>query len=155
MSDLGSRRRTVSSSNRRPVVDEGRVTRLLRDIDERVTRLATERQHAAQRSTDELWLDAIRYLFLTSIEGCIDVAHHVAAAERLGSPDTNADAFDKLQRHGVIDERVADRMSLAVGFRNLLVHRYAIVEDARVVAALDELDDLTSFVQQVSAWLIR
>lgn len=154
MNDRGSGPPTASSSNQQPVVDEGRVARLLRGIDERVARLAAERQQASERRNDALWLDGIKYLLLTAIGGCIDVAHHIAAAERLGAPDTNAGAFATLRRHGVIDEELAGRLADVVGFRNVLVHQYAVVDDDRVVAALDELDDLVSFVQQVSAWLL-
>jgi uncharacterized protein YutE (UPF0331/DUF86 family) len=60
-----------------------------------------------------------------------------------------------LGRHGVVDDEIAGRLSRAVGFRNVLVHQYATVDDERVVAALDRLDDLERFVQQVGAWLIR
>lgn len=137
------------------MVDEGRVTRLLRNIDERVGRLADERANVTARRDDDLWLDAIKYLFVTAIEGCVDVAHHLSASERWGAPDTNAAAFEVLGRHGVVDDEIAGRLSRAVGFRNVLVHQYATVDDERVVAALDRLDDLERFVQQVGAWLIR
>jgi uncharacterized protein YutE (UPF0331/DUF86 family) len=125
----------------------------LRGIDERLGRLDTVRAPTDDMRLDALWLDAVKYGFVTMIEGCIDVAHHIAAAERWESPDTNAAAFAVLQRHGVLDQPTAERMASAAGFRNVLVHRYADVEDKRVIAALDELDDMRSFVRQVSVWL--
>jgi uncharacterized protein YutE (UPF0331/DUF86 family) len=137
------------------VVDEGRVSRLLRDIDERVGRLSGQQQFASGRRDDPMWLDGIKYLFVTAIEGCVDVAHHLAASERWGAPDTNAAAFTILARHGVIDGNVAERMAQAVGFRNVLVHQYVAVDDNLVIAALDDLDDLAGFVRQVSAWLMH
>lgn len=79
----------------------------------------------------------------------------LAASERWGAPDTNAAAFDLLARHKVLDTDLARPLANAVGFRNVLVHQYAAVDNDRVIAALDELDDLAGFVQQVSAWLIR
>jgi uncharacterized protein YutE (UPF0331/DUF86 family) len=136
------------------VVDEGRVSRLLRGIDDRVDRLDGQRQFASQRRDDPLWLDGIKYSFVTAIEACVDVAHHLAASERWGAPDTNAAAFTILARHGVIDGDLAERMAQAVGFRNVLVHQYLNVDDDVVVAALDDLDDLASFVRQVSAWMV-
>lgn len=135
------------------MVDEGRVARLLRGVDERVARLEQQRSTKLERH-DSLWLDGIKYLFVTAIEGCVDVAHHLAASERWEAPDTNAAAFVVLARHDVLESLLAQRMSLAVGFRNVLVHQYATVDDERVVAALDELDDLTMFVRQVGAWMI-
>jgi len=44
-----------------------------------------------------------------------------------------------------------DGMARAVGFRNVLVHRYADVDDDLVVAQLRELDTLEAFVRQVTA----
>lgn len=41
----------------------------------------------------------------------------------------------------------------AAGFRNILVHQYADVDDARVAANLDRLTDFDEFVTQVGNWL--
>lgn len=49
--------------------------------------------------------------------------------------------------------RTDEQMALAVGFRNVLVHRYVDVDDSRVVGFLDELDTLGRFVSQLSAWI--
>ena len=38
-------------------------------------------------------------------------------------------------------------MAQAVGFRNVLVHGYAAVDDRKVVAYLDHLDDVRTFVR--------
>lgn len=140
------------------MVDEGRVARLLRGVDERVGRLDAARARLGGRAADQadsVELDAVKYLFVTAIEGCVDVAHHIAASERWAAPDTNADAFRVLAGHRVVDVETASRMAGAVGFRNVLVHQYATVDDERVVAYLSELDDLRAFVQQVSAWMTR
>lgn len=135
------------------MVDEGRVARLLRDVDQRVVRL---RSAAAIDEADrgELWLDGIKYLFVTAIEGCVDVAQHIASAEHLGAPDSNAHAVRLLAAHGVVETDLADQVARAVGFRNVLVHQYVAVDDDVVIAALDRLDQLTSFVAAVSDWLV-
>jgi uncharacterized protein YutE (UPF0331/DUF86 family) len=46
-------------------------------------------------------------------------------------------------------------MATAVGFRNVLGHQYAAVDDSRVIAQLDDLNDFHDFVAQVGAWLLR
>lgn len=134
------------------MVDEGRLSRLLRDITDRTRRL---RAAAATAETDryDLWLDGVKYLFVTAIEGCIDVAQHVASSERYRAPDSNAEAVRLLGAHGVIDDDLASSLGQAVGFRNVLVHQYAQVDDGIVVGALDQLDQFDSFVTQVSRWL--
>jgi hypothetical protein len=66
------------------MVDEGRATRLLRGIAEPVDRLARASDH---RNTDSesLWLDGVKYLFVTAIEGGVDLAHHIIRPNR-GAP---------------------------------------------------------------------
>lgn len=53
----------------------------------------------------------------------------------------------------MIDATLAGDLALAVGFRNVLVHQYAPVDDAVVLAASDRLDQFDHFVSQHSGWL--
>lgn len=135
------------------MVDEGRVSRLLRDITERTARLRAAANADAEQRGD-LWLDAVKYLFVTAIEGCVDVAQHVAASERWRAPDSNGDAIRLLAEHDVVTSEAAAAIASAVGFRNVLVHRYIDVDDALVVDALGQLTDFDAFVAQVSHWLL-
>lgn len=135
------------------MVDEGRVARLLRQIGERASRLAAAAAtHPDERS--DLWLDGVKYLFVTTIEGCVDVAQHIASSERWSPPDSNAAAVRALGEHGVVDDELAMTLARAVGFRNVLVHQYAAVDDTVVVDALGRLEEFDRFVAGVSAWLL-
>jgi uncharacterized protein YutE (UPF0331/DUF86 family) len=134
------------------VVDEGRATRLLRGIAERADRLRTAAA-VAGGERPELWLDGVKYLFVTMIEGCLDVAQHIASSERLGVPDSNAGAIRLLGRAGVIEQPLAEALGRAAGFRNVLVHGYAEVDDSIVMESLETLHDFDDFVAQVSAWI--
>lgn len=134
------------------MVDEGRLARLLRAIDERADRL----DRAAATPDDgrhELWLDGVKYLFVTAIEGCVDVAQHLCSSEGFGPPDTNAAAVRELGRRDVIDPSLAESLGRAVGFRNVLVHQYATVDDGIVRASLSQVGELHQFVEQVSRWM--
>ena len=135
------------------MVDEGRLSRLLRQIGDRATRLQAAAATAVE-DRHELWLDGVKYLFVTAIEGCVDVAQHIASSERYPAPDTNAAAIRLLGERGVIDEGLAGSMSRAVGFRNVLVHQYAEVDDRIVLASLGDVHQLHDFVQAVSTWLL-
>ncbi len=133
------------------MVDEPRVQRLLRRV---MGDVATLRElGAAPGPPDPVRLGAIKYAFITAIEGCVRVAQHVGASEGWRAPDRNADAFAVLAEHAVVDPHLADLLARAVGFRNVLVHRYADVDDDRVVAMLEEVDDLETFVTQFSGWV--
>lgn len=134
------------------MVDEGRVARLLRSVADRTGRLRSAFASDPDERGD-LWMDGVKYLFVTSIEGCIDVAQHIASSEHFGAPDSNAAAIRVLGDRGVIEAELARSLAKAVGFRNVLVHQYTDVDDQIVLAASGRLDELTAFVAQVSSWL--
>lgn len=135
------------------MVDPVRLARLLQRTGEQLSRLegwAGDDRAALRR--DEIRLAAVKYAFVTVLEGVLDVAHHLLASELWGPAESGADAVRLLGRHGVLDAATASGLARAVGFRNLLVHGYAEVDDDRVVAALDRADELRSFLEQVRAW---
>lgn len=134
------------------MVDEGRVVRLLRSLDERVARLRESAEAADERHSAQ-WLDAVKYQLITAVECTVDVAHHFTSSEGWGSADSNAAALRLMGDHGVIDDELARSLARAVGFRNVLVHRYVDVDDAVVVDALTRLADFDRFVTQVGRWL--
>jgi uncharacterized protein YutE (UPF0331/DUF86 family) len=137
------------------MVDSERVRRLLEGIR---NDLAFLESFAAKPpddlAIDEVALGAVKYRFVTAIEGCAKAAHHIVASEGWSSPDTNAEAVRELGRHGVVDLVVAESVARAVGFRNVLVHQYADVDDARVIRQLTRLDDLSEYVAQLARWLL-
>jgi uncharacterized protein YutE (UPF0331/DUF86 family) len=137
------------------VVDSERVVRLLDGVRSDTHALRT---FAVPRDTlliDEVRLSAVKYRFITAIEGCARVAHHLVASEGWAVPDSNANAVRVLDDHGVITKPVAQSIAGAVGFRNVLVHQYAAVDDSRVIAQLDALSDFDAFVSQVGTWLLQ
>lgn len=74
------------------------------------------------------------------------------ASEGYGPPDSNADAMHVLARNGILPDRLADTWPRG-SLRNVLVHLYADVDDARVVAHLDRLDDVERYVAALAALL--
>ena len=136
------------------MVDEERVIRLLARIQADVEALhQIVTTNGVALGTAEVALAATKYRLITAIEGCARVAHHIVVAEAWSTPDSNAEAIAELGRRQVIESVLAGRLQQAVGLRNLLVHQYADIDDNRVVAHLDDLDDLDEFARQVARWL--
>ncbi len=136
------------------MVDGRRVRRLLQRITTDVAYLAA--RAAGDRvglAGDFDRLAALKYVFVTAIEGCLDVAQHLCSSEGWGPPSSNADALRLLGAHNVLDVDLAEAMARAVGFRNVLVHGYTDVDDRLVVGFLDRVDDLEAFVNLVAAWM--
>lgn len=135
------------------MVDEVRVIRLLRAASGAISGLQLEQAADIDRRADAIWLPGIKYLFISAVEACIDTAQHICSSEAPTAPRDNGDAMRALAHRGILDPGTADRMRMAVGFRNVLVHEYVGVDDAVVLKRLANLSDLEEFVGQVSRWL--
>ncbi len=135
------------------MVDVRRIRRLLQRITDDLAFLQARR--GADRTSllaDVERLAAIKYVFVTAIEGCIDVAQHLCASEGWGPPTSNADAIRALARHQALAVSLAESVASAVGFRNVLVHGYIDVDNRLVIGFLDRLDDLEGFVRAIATW---
>ncbi|MDQ3575086.1 MAG: DUF86 domain-containing protein [Actinomycetota bacterium] len=138
------------------MVDERRVRRLLQRVSEDLAYLTRRAQEdPATQLGDVERMAALKYVFVTAIEGCLDTAQHLCASEGWGPPASNAEAFRLMARHGVVPGELAEAMAAAVGFRNVLVHGYVDVDDRRVVAFLDRVGQLEEYVSVVSGWVGR
>ena len=89
-----------------------------------------------------------------AIQAILDVASHIVSDERLGEPRTNRELMDLLERHGWLPSELAATMRRMVGFRNVLVHGYEIVDVAVVQEIVERrLDDLLQFATVIRARL--
>lgn len=137
------------------MVDERRVRRMLQRVSEDITYLASRSEEGIpEQLADAERMAALKYVFVTTIEGCLDIAQHVCASEGWGPPSSNAEALRLLGRHDVLPIGLSDVMASAVGFRNVLVHGYVDVDDRLVVSFLERVTDLKAFVRHLSSWLI-
>jgi uncharacterized protein YutE (UPF0331/DUF86 family) len=81
----------------------------------------------------------------------IDLAVSAAVASGLGTPQSYADAFRRLERARVIETPLADRLVRAAGFRNVVAHAYERLDMSRVHdAARTGATDLRAFVAVVA-----
>lgn len=133
-----------------PAVDGVRVLRLLRTLTDEVAILEQEQAAPSQRRSDPLWLRGVKYSFVVAVEAAVDVAQHVCATSGWGPPSDNGHAVRLLAEHGLIHRDLASRVARAVGFRNVLVHDYARVDDDLVVARLADVSDLTDFARAIA-----
>jgi len=84
------------------------------------------------------------------VECCIDVAHHVIAAEGWHAPRDYADAFVALNEQGVIPGDFVPVAQRMVRFRNRVVHLYWETDDETVYQILQtDLGDFDRFREYV------
>ena len=95
---------------------------------------------------DYLKQDAVALNVQRACELCIDIANHLIKTRKLGLPQDSKDSFSLLQRAGLIDEAMAAALRAMVGFRNILVHQYQMLDlDIMVEVVERRLDDLLAF----------
>jgi uncharacterized protein YutE (UPF0331/DUF86 family) len=135
----------------RRVVDRKWLNRLLDRIAYDVKALA-EYRAAGDPLEDPTRLAAVKYYFITTIEGCTCIAHHIIASEGWRIAESNADAVRTLGAQHVVLAPTAEAVAQAVGFRNALIYEYIDVDDARVRDNLEHLSDFEAFTCQVAAW---
>lgn len=136
------------------MVDPERVARLVHRLRGEIAYLharAIEDRDAIRQDVERL--SGLKYRFITALETVIGIAQHLCASEGWGPLSSNASALHALGREGVISADLAERLGRAVGFRNILVHHYAEVDDDRVIANLDDVGDLTAFADAVASWV--
>ncbi len=67
---------------------------------------------------------AVLHALQLAIEACVEIATHICAADGLGVPSSYAEAFDLLERAGVVDPQLANDLRAMARFRNRIVHFY-------------------------------
>ena len=131
------------------MVDPERLLARLDRVGAELQRLRSqaERGREALRG-DATQLDAAKYRLVVAIEACLDGAQHVVASEGLRRPSGLADTFVVLGEAGLLTPPTVAAARRMAGFRNVLVHGYAHVNDDLVVDAvltrLDEVEQLRS-----------
>jgi uncharacterized protein YutE (UPF0331/DUF86 family) len=87
------------------------------------------------------------------IECTIDVCTLIVKGLRLGLPAEEEDLFKKLEKKKIISKRMKEKLKLMRGFRNILFHRYAGVDDELVFKNLKNINDFKEFRKQVISFL--
>ena len=127
------------------MTDRDLIAKKLRYIEEQLKDLRRLRPEAIP--TDEMVEAFAERRLQVAIQAALDVASHVVSDQVLGEPRRNRDMFELLGKHGWLPAELVERLVRMVGFRNILVHGYEIVDPARVRAIVeDNLGDLDQFV---------
>jgi uncharacterized protein YutE (UPF0331/DUF86 family) len=83
-------------------------------------------------------------------EAAVDLANALVRKRRLGVPGNARESFALLDRAGLVDAALSQRLQKMVGFRNIAVHQYQTL-DLNIVESVIRtgLDDLLAFAQAV------
>lgn len=97
---------------------------------------------------------ACERLLQLNIECVIDVCHVLVTGLRLGLPADEDDLFGKLTDAGIVSPDMRDTLREMKGFRNILVHEYATIDDRLVYEAVrTRMNDFRTFADEIRAYL--
>jgi len=96
---------------------------------------------------DERNLYTVMHLLLQTIEAVAGLCTHILAKTARAAPASYAECFEGLRELEIVDDDLAGRLVRMARFRNLLVHRYWEIDEARVLRfARENLGDFEAFL---------
>lgn len=100
--------------------------------------------------TDYSRQDAAILNIQRACEATLAMGQHLIRRERLGNPQGSRHVFDLLAKGGWIDATLADSLKKMVGFRNIAVHDYQVLQLSIIVAIITQhLDDFLLFSRTI------
>lgn len=130
------------------------VRRKLATIREAVERLRPRASITAEQLRQDGMLQwAVEGGLQVAAGAVFDAGNHVLAGEFSDAADEYGQIPARLVARGVLSAATASRLQSLAGFRNVLVHDYAVVDVDRLVEGLARLGDFDAFVADVEHWL--
>ena len=136
------------------MVDEEIVVAKLRYINDYTNDLKEMRGLSKEEyMADIVTQRAVERTFMTLIQACIDLAQHIRAAEGLSPSGTAKREIEALGNAAVLSSETTEKIKEAVGFRNILTHRYGDVNHDVVYRVLhSDLHWFEQFQQDIAQW---
>jgi len=99
-------------------------------------------------------VNSAKYLLVVACEASIDICNHLAAMRGGRAPQDYSDCFRVLEEIGILDGNLTDRLSRMAKLRNLLVHMYWRIDNARIYRVIrEDLGDYDAYLAAVGRFL--
>lgn len=114
-----------------------------------------DRVRSFQRYIEDIRLKkAVERSLQVAIEACLDIGRHIIAEEGFRYPEDNKDVFQILAEEGIVPRTLLPVLLDMARFRNLMVHDYARIDDAKVYAILTRnLADFDAYARAIVSYL--
>ncbi len=134
------------------MVDHKLFARSLADIRSALARIRSKlpsTRHAFLEDQDAR--DIVVLNLFVALQHTIALATHWLAELGLDVPERSAEVFRALAKHQILDAELAERLASAAGLRDLIAHRYGMLDWERIYEiAATELDDLDLYSQALA-----
>jgi uncharacterized protein YutE (UPF0331/DUF86 family) len=128
------------------------IERKLESLRRCVDRVRSKRPASLAVLTADIDLQDVLVLNLSrAVQLCVDVGAHVLSDSGQPAPLTMGDTFSQLADAGLIGADLALRLRKAVGFRNVAVYNYEVIDWAIVHAVADtSVKDFEDFAREIA-----
>ncbi len=90
------------------------------------------------------------------VEVCIDVSAILVRELKLGLPTEEENIFNKLKDAKVISSKLCEALKALKRFRNVLIHKYPVIDDTIVYAtAVKDRADFSKFRKEILGFIKR
>jgi len=127
----------------------------LEDLKKYVQYLNSYRSHSREELRENYTLRGAveRYLQL-ALECILDIGEMIISREGFRKPETYREVIEIVGEKGILPTEFAEKFAPSMGFRNILVHRYAEVDlDDLYQHLQDDLEDFNIFAKCVAKYL--
>jgi uncharacterized protein YutE (UPF0331/DUF86 family) len=98
---------------------------------------------------------SLRYSIVLIVESLADIAVAILEKDFNEIVESHRDAIMKLRDKGLLGRRVAESIARLVSLRNLIVHRYSIVDDLKIYESAKNsgVESIERFIEEVSRYV--
>ena len=119
-------------------------------IERCIHRIREEYDNNPENLDDYRRMDSIVLNLQRSCELVTDIAMYVVSSRKLGIPQEKREAFELLQKNGLISKEMSDNMKKMIGFRNIAVHDYKNIDEEILKDVIENhLEDLLEFARSI------
>lgn len=119
-------------------------------IERCIHRIKEEYEDNPKNLEDYRRLDSIVLNLQRSCELVTDIAMYIVSARKLGIPQEKREAFELLEKNGLIPKAMSENMKKMIGFRNIAVHDYKKIDETILQDVIENhLNDLLDFARTI------
>ncbi len=125
----------------------------LQQLEDYVAFIDNYKVGVTELSEDDVVRSALERNVQLALETVLDICQMIIAEENMQRPETHSEAVEILAKNDVLDAAFAERLAPALGFRNILVHKYEDIDLQKLHDFLQRTADFETFSQQIAQYL--
>lgn len=136
------------------MIDEDVIVDKLRYINRYTDDLKQTRGMSKEEYVEDMVTQrAVERTLMNLVQACIDLAQHIRSAKGLSPTGTAKQEMQALGNADILSRETQEKMEEAIGFRNILAHRYGDIDHEVVFDVLhNDLRWFEQFQQEIARW---